>query len=204
MATKGEQTRERILAASEPLVLTRGFVGTSLEDILQATGLTKGAFFNHFKGKADLARALVERYARNDFDLFAGYAKAAGQQSDDPLQATYIFLQLFEAFIEQQAEPLSGCVFAAYTYESQQFDPAIRQFIANSFRAWSSLYEAKFAAVLERHQPRRPVTARELADMIMAIIEGGFILSRSYNDASFVARQSRQFRQYLELLFEPR
>jgi hypothetical protein len=35
----------------------------------------------------------------------------------------------------------------------------------------------------------------------MAIIEGGFIISRSYGDAGFIARQSRQFRQYLELLF---
>jgi len=203
MATKGELTRERILAATEPLVLTRGFVGTSIEDILKETGLTKGAFFNHFKGKAELARALVERYARNDYELFKGFAAEAEKSSGDPLEQTFVFLKRFEQFIEQQPEPLAGCVFAAYTYEVRQFDPAIPQFIAESFRAWSRLYEAKFEAVLARYSPRRPVTASELAGMIMAIIEGGFILSRSYNDVTLVARQSRQFRQYLELLFAP-
>ena len=71
-------------------------------------------------------------------------------------------------------------------------------------RRWSALYEEKFTAVLRRYRPARPVTARELADMIMAIIEGGFILSRSYNDTTLVARQSKQFRQYLELLFADR
>jgi TetR/AcrR family transcriptional repressor of nem operon len=202
MGMKGEQTRERILAATEPLVLTRGFVGTSLDDILQATGLTKGAFFNHFKGKADLARALVERYARNDFALFTGYAAEAEARSADPLEATHIFLRLFEDFIARQSQPLHGCVFAAYTYESEQFDPAIPAFIRQSLRGWSALYEAKFEAVLARYAPRRPVTARALAEMIMAIIEGGFILSRSYGDAQLVARQSQQFRQYLDLLFE--
>jgi len=201
-ATKGERTRERILAATEPLILTRGFVGTSLEDILKATGLTKGAFFNHFKGgKAELARALVERYARNDYQLFAGFAAKADAQSDDPLQATFIFLRLFEEFIENLPEPLHGCVFAAYTYEIQQFDPSIAAFIDASFRRWAALYEAKFAAVLAKYSPARPVTARALAEMIMAIIEGGFILSRSHRDPMLVARQSRQFRQYLELLF---
>ncbi|MGE0037788.1 MAG: hypothetical protein AB7S93_19395 [Xanthobacteraceae bacterium] len=40
--------------------------------------------------------------------------------------------------------------------------------------------------------------------MIMSLIEGGFILSRSYNDTALVARQSNQFRQYLELLFADR
>ena len=37
--------------------------------------------------------------------------------------------------------------------------------------------------------------------MLIAIIEGGLILSRSYGDAHLVARQSRQFRNYLTLLF---
>lgn len=201
MAEKGEQTRERILATAEPMILRQGFAGTSLDDILKATKLTKGAFFHHFKGKDDLARALVERYARNDYELFARFAAEAEAAADDPLRQTMLFLRSFEDFIEGLAEPVGGCVFAAYTYESLQFDPAIHAFIAHSLRRWTALYEKKFEAVLARYKPARPVTARDLADMVIALIEGGFILSRSYNDAAIVARQSRQFRQYLELLF---
>lgn len=201
MADKGEQTRERILATAEPMVLRQGFAGTSLDDILKATKLTKGAFFHHFKGKSDLARALVERYARNDFELFVRFAAEAEAASDDPLQQTMLFLKSFEDFIEELAQPIGGCVFAAYTYESLQFDSSIHAFIAHSLRRWTALYEKKFEAVLQRHKPARPVTARDLADMIVALIEGGFVLTRSYNDATLVARQSRQFRQYLELLF---
>jgi TetR/AcrR family transcriptional repressor of nem operon len=201
MAEKGEQTRERILATAEPMILRQGFAGTSLDDILKATKLTKGAFFHHFKGKNDLARALVERYARNDYELFERFAAEAEAAADDPLQQTMLFLRSFEDFIEGLAEPVGGCIFAAYTYESLQFDPAIHAFIAHSLRRWTALYEKKFEAVLARYKPARPVTARDLADMVVALIEGGFILSRSYNDATIVARQSRQFRQYLELLF---
>lgn len=201
MAEKGEQTRERILATAEPMILRQGFAGTSLDDILKATKLTKGAFFHHFKGKNDLARALVERYARNDYELFERFAAEAEAAADDPLQQTMLFLRSFEDFIEGLAEPVGGCIFAAYTYESLQFDPAIHAFIAHSLRRWTALYEKKFEAVLARYKPARPVTARDLADMVVALIEGGFILSRSYNDAAIVARQSRQFRQYLELLF---
>jgi TetR/AcrR family transcriptional repressor of nem operon len=201
MADKGEQTRERILATAEPMILRQGFAGTSLDDILKATKLTKGAFFHHFKGKGDLARALVERYARNDYEMFARFAAEAEAASDDPLQQTMLFLKSFEDFIEGLPQPIAGCIFAAYTYESLQFDPSIHAFIAHSLRRWTALYEKKFEAVLARYKPARPVTARDLADMIVALIEGGFILTRSYNDATLVARQSRQFRQYLELLF---
>ncbi len=201
MADKGTETRERILAAAEPLILRRGFTGTSLDDIVKATRLTKGAFFHYFKDKADLARALVERYAHNDFELFERFAAEAEAASNDPLQQTLHFLKLFEDFIENLPEPIVGCLFAAYTHESLQFEPSIHAFIAQSFRRWSALYEKKFEAVLARYRPARPATARELAETIMAIIEGGFILSRSFNDPIIVARLSRQFRQYLELLF---
>lgn len=202
MAEKGEQTRERILAAAEPLILRQGFAGTSIDDILKATRLTKGAFFHHFRGgKADLARALVERYAKNDYDLFERFAAEADAACADPLDATLLFLKKFEDFIEGLQQPVAGCVFAAYTYESLQFEPSIHAFIAHSLRRWTLLYERKFEALLARYKPARPVTARDLADMIVAIIEGGFVLSRTYNDGTLVARQSRQFRQYLELLF---
>jgi TetR/AcrR family transcriptional regulator, transcriptional repressor for nem operon len=202
MADKGEQTRERILAVAEPLILQQGFAGTSLDDIVARTGLTKGAFFHHFKGKGHLARALVERYARNDYELFEGFLQKAEAESDDPLEQTLLFLKGFEQFVQQQAAPLAGCVFAAYTYEALQFDSAIHRFIGESFDRWSGLYEAKFAAILARQKPRRPASARDLAQMITSIIEGGFILSRIHNDAALVARQSKQFRQYLELLFD--
>ncbi|MDP2410617.1 MAG: TetR/AcrR family transcriptional regulator [Pseudolabrys sp.] len=204
MSAKGSETRERILSAAEPLILRQGFAGTSIDDILKATGLTKGAFFHHFNGKGELARALVERYARNDYELFERFSAEAEAATEDPLAQTLHFLTAFEDFIERLREPVAGCVFAAYTYEGLQFDPAIHAFIAQSFRRWSALYEKRFEAVLASYRPARPVTARELADTIMAIVEGGFILSRSYNDPIIVARLSRQFRQYLELLFVSR
>jgi TetR/AcrR family transcriptional repressor of nem operon len=200
---KGAQTRERILATAEPMILRQGFTGTSLDDLLKVSGLTKGAFFHHFRDKADFAHALVERYARNDYALFERLAAEAEAASDDPLEQTLHFLKSFEQFIENLREPLAGCVFAAYTYEGLQFDPAIHAFIAQSFRRWSALYERRFEAVLARYSPAIPVTARDLAETIMAIVEGGFILSRSFNDPLVVARLSRQFRQYIELQFRP-
>ena len=201
MADKGAQTRERILAAAEPLILRQGFAGTSLDDILNATGLTKGAFFHHFKDKAGFARALIERYARNDFAVLDRLAAEAEAACDDPLDQTLHFIKSFEHFVAGLPEPIIGCLFAAYTYESLQFEPAINAFIAQNLRRWSALYEKRFEAVLARYRPAQPTSARELSETIMAILEGGFVLARNFNDPLLVTRLSRQFRQYLELLF---
>jgi TetR/AcrR family transcriptional repressor of nem operon len=201
MVDRAAITRERILAAAEPLVLRQGFTGTSLEDILGAAGLTKGAFFHHFKDKSAFARALIERYARNDFATLDRLAAEADAAHDDPLDQILYFVKLFEDFLSGLTEPVIGCLFATYTYESLQFEPSVNAFIAQNLRRWSALYEKRFEAVLARYRPTRPATARELSDMIMAVLEGGFILSRNFNDPMLVVRLSRQYRQYLELLF---
>ncbi len=203
-SAKGRDTRERILAAAEPMVLRQGFAGTSLDDLLKATSLTKGAFFHHFGGKADFARALAEHYRGNHLALFEKFASEANAVSDDPLEATLAFLRSFEAFVEARTTPLAGCIYAAYACQSRQFDDGVQTLVADGLRRWEALYEAHFGAILACYEPKAQVTAAELAEMIVAIVEGGLILSRSYGDPHLVARQSRQFRNYLELLFSER
>ncbi len=204
MADKGAQTRERILAAAQPLVLRQGFAGTSLDDILGAAELTKGAFFHHFKDKSDFARALVERFAANDLALFEQFSADAEAKSDDPYEQAILFLKAAEDFIEGLSAPLPGCMLAVYTYEAMQFEPSIHTVVVQSFRKWSTLYEKRFEAVLARYRPAAPVTARDLAETVMSVFEGGIILALSYNDGVLLTRSLRQFRQYFELLFAAR
>ena len=201
MIGRGAQTRERILAAAEPLVLRQGYAGTSLDDILGASGLTKGAFFHHFKDKSAFARALIERCACNDTDRFERCAVQAEAKSEDPLDQALGFLKAMEDTIENRPTPIAGCVLAAYTYEIMQFEPELQAYIGQCFRRWSAVYEKKFEAVLARYRPAMPVTARDLAEQVIAIFEGALILSRSLNDPALVVRQLRQFRQYFELQF---
>ncbi|HYU75258.1 MAG TPA: TetR/AcrR family transcriptional regulator, partial [Ktedonobacteraceae bacterium] len=53
--SKGEQTRERILASSAQLFNRQGYFGSSLTDIMRETGLEKGGIYNHFSSKEQLA-----------------------------------------------------------------------------------------------------------------------------------------------------
>ncbi len=199
---KKKNTKERILDNAEALTLEKGFAGMSIDDILRATEITKGAFFYHFKTKAELARALVERYRENDYKLFEQFSKRADELSEDPLQSMLIFLKLFEEFIEQMEEPPAGCIFASYVYEIYQFDVGIREFIADGFKEWHKLYEHRIEQIIKKYPPKIEVDAKELAEMIVCIIEGGFILSKSSQDSQVIARSSRQFRRYLKLIFE--
>jgi len=203
MPRGGGDTREKILDSAQTLILGQGFAATSLDQILERTGVTKGAFFYHFRNKADLARALVERYARSEEALMRDLLERAERLSRDPLQQILIYLGLFQELFEGLAEPPDGCLLASYCYENQMFDAEVRSLCAGSMRDWRRLLGEKFSQVLALHPPRMPVEPEGLADAALTAIEGAFIVSRTVGEAAVVTDMLRHYRNYIELLFSP-
>lgn len=202
MTEKGESTRNKILDVGEAMILEKGFAGTSLNDVLQAAEMTKGAFFYHFKNKDEMARAILDNYINKDLAAFEGFSEKAEKLAEDPLQETLIFLKLFEEYLVGLDAPPPGCVLASYTYEQSLLELGVQTRVREAFETWSAYYEQKFEKLIAWRNPKIPVTARDLSETIMAIVEGGFLISRSYNDKTLTIRLSKQFRNYLKLLFE--
>ncbi|MCU9849951.1 hypothetical protein OEZ60_18280 [Defluviimonas sp. WL0024] len=111
------------------------------------------------------------------------------------------FQKLFEVYISNSEDPAPGCMYAVYTYESRQFDADVLDFVSDTLRQWTSIYVRMFQDVLDRYEPALPITARQLAEMIVSVIEGALVLQRAHGDTDTTRRQSEQFRNYLTLLF---
>jgi len=167
---------------------------------MPAVGITKGAFFHHFKTKDDLAKALIRRYAEMDERIYRETQVRADKLSDDPLQQMLLFVRLFEDMFDRLAAPYPGCLFASYIYELQQFDEETRGLIRESFARWRELLQVKFEAVAAKYPPQSKVDAASLADAFTVVLEGAFITSKALNDPKVVGAQLRHFRNYVELL----
>jgi TetR/AcrR family transcriptional repressor of nem operon len=202
LAGRGTDTRERILDTAQGLILEKGFAATSLDDVIRAAGLTKGAFFHHFRSKSDLARQLVERFAAFDFELFDKWEQRAEALSDSPYQTIVIFIKLFEEWLSSLPSPFAGCLFAVYVQEAEAFDSDINAFVRTSLERWQGYYERMFTVLLAVRRPKIDATARELAEQYVSTMEGAFILARAYKEPDLIVRQSRQFRGWLKLAFE--
>ncbi|HAJ92079.1 MAG TPA: TetR/AcrR family transcriptional regulator, partial [Gammaproteobacteria bacterium] len=133
MASKGENTRKRILDTAQAMILDHGYAGVSVDQLISSMGLTKGAFFHHFKSKQALARTLIQRYSDDGVQLFRDNLARAKKLSDDPLQQFLIFIGLYEELFEGLAEPYPGCLLASYVMEMQQFDEEMRSIINVEF-----------------------------------------------------------------------
>src|SRR6187200_2242999 len=93
--TKGERTREKILDIAYECIVQKGFAATSIEELVEAAGITKSGFFYHFRDKNDLARQLFDRFLGEDEGIMVTLENRARELSDDPLQSFLIFLNVY-------------------------------------------------------------------------------------------------------------
>ena len=197
------KTREKILDASLGLILDHGFAATTVDAVVARAGITKGAFFHHFASKADLGRALVDRYALMDREHFAERMARSRKLASDPLQQLLILIALYEEDFEALEEPFPGCLFASYIYENKLFDEETIEVLRESTLMWRREMRQMLDKVVAVHPPRLEVDLESLADLFYAITEGSFIMIKTLGDKTLLARHSRHLRNYLELLFGP-
>jgi TetR/AcrR family transcriptional repressor of nem operon len=197
-----QNTRERIIEVAELLLFQQGYSGTSLSDVMQATQLTKGAFFHHFSNKRELAHTVLTRWADNDDALVCEFAERAADLADDPLQEAIFFIKLFEEWLGKLEAPSNGCLFASFTYESERFDPDMHDYIRDRLRTWMGLYAGMFDRLAASREAAAPdITGDSLTEMLAALFEGGLLLGRALSDRLFLVRQLQQFRGYLQLAY---
>ena len=201
MPKDGSSTREKILEVAQRLIFQRGYAGVSIDSIIEQVGITKGAFFYHFKTKNDLAQALIVRFQEIDQALFEDFTARAEKLSRDPLQQLLIYIGLFEEKFDEMTELYPGCLFASYVYELQQFDAWTQEFIKASFLKWREELLSRLQTIAKQYPPKIEVDLAALADTFTSTLEGGFIIAKGVGDPKAIPQQLQQFKNYIELLF---
>ncbi|GGC01533.1 TetR family transcriptional regulator [Marinobacterium zhoushanense] len=202
MPARSNSSRDRLLDTAESLILRKGFAGTSIEDILEQAAITKGGFFYHFKGKAELAKVLVQRYLSDDKQIFSALFADARQLTEDPLHQLLIFLKLFAETMNELEQTHPGCLVASFTYETQQFDDEVRALIEEGVLSWRKLIKDQLTEIEKVYQPRQAIELESLADMFTSVVEGGIILSRIFHDNAVLRDQILVYREHLRLIYE--
>lgn len=200
---KGEETRAKILDAAEISVLAKGFGGTSIDELIAETGITKSGFFYHFRDKNELAKALLERYVENDARIYDEIFNRARELSDDPLQAFLLGLKLLSELLSDLPNGHPGCLVAVICSHERAFDRDIQEINRQAALMWRRRFSAMFREIMQTYRPREPLDVDQLADMVSTVIEGGIILSKALKEPKNLPAQLLVFRTFVRLLFQP-
>ncbi|HEX6261485.1 MAG TPA: ScbR family autoregulator-binding transcription factor [Actinomycetota bacterium] len=160
---RGEETRSRILAAAAAAFAERGYAGTSMNELVRATGLTKGAFYFHFDSKEDLALE-VFRWKHEEWQAMVAEAIEEGARALDQLVAVMgAVTECVEAdpsarSLGRLAGELSG-------------DPRLASVLDVQFRSWVEFSTDLLRRAQEEGDVRPDLDPREVSEVVVA----GFI-----------------------------
>ncbi len=193
MATKGEQTREKILAEARQIFKRKGIRATTINDLLEAAGITKGNLYFHFSDKEAIGLEVLKREQRLFYDFldqaFSGKSAAAGLDN--------FFCKALEKHRQQGF--VGGCLFGNTALETSDTAPLFAALVQEVFAEWINVFAEKIAAAQTARQIRTDLPAGELAELAVVTIEGGIMLSRLQKSADPLKRSLETLRRVLEL-----
>jgi len=181
--SKGEETRERIIAKAAELFNQRGLEGTSLADLMEATGLEKGGIYRHFPSKEAVAAEAFDYAWEQAFqERVRDLAGIPG--SVDQLK------HLIANFVERRSSIPGGCPLLNTAIESDDGNPILRERARQALRNWQGLLESVINEGILQKEITGGVNPYKLAMLIISTLEGALMISRleRNRDALLAAR----------------
>ena len=191
-------TRDRLIDSARYLFWERGFAGTSMADLLAHAGVNSGSFYHFFESKEALLRAVLEGYLGGLRPVIVNPAFA---KTDDPVERIFAILAGYRERI-LQTDSKYGCPLGRLALEIDPENRPAHKLIAENFQGW-------IGAVRECVDQMKDLLpgntdAEALATYVLAVMEGGVMLSRSYGSVEPFDRAVRQLREHFRLLVTSR
>ena len=191
---KGEETRDRILAAATELIHQRGYKATGVAEIVAASGVPKGSFYFYFASKEELGRVLLQRYR-------AKQAEELTRTFPEDAQAIPTIRAFFEHAVSNMSDTAckSGCLLGNLAAEITESEDLRRELAG----VLHDLQQA-LAGAVKRGQARGELTKdfapEAAADFFLSVFEGSILLAKARRDPQALEASFSMLVRYLETL----
>lgn len=178
-----ESTRNKILLRSGVLFNTRGYKSTSISDITDATGLTKGAIYTHFRSKEELERVSLARMAD------AMYEKIRGRIRVEPtagLKLRAIF-RFFESYITDPPFK-GGCPLMNAAIESDDASPVLKKEALKILNTLKTSLATVIENGIKHKQIKSGINPEFYATLIIASLEGAIMMGKLQDNNQDIRR----------------
>jgi AcrR family transcriptional regulator len=196
LTARGAMTRSRLVATAAELMRVHGVGGTTLDDVVEASRVSKSQLYRHFDDKAALVRAVVELVGE----------QTVGRERETLQQVTsFDGLQRWrDALVARNAldDGRYGCPLGSLANEVADQDPVARRTLDELFSAWRELFEDLIRRFQREGIIPQSVDVVPLATGFVAAVQGGYLLAQTARDAAPMAFAIDMAIAHLRLLAE--
>jgi len=192
MLTKAERTRQLIIERSAPLFNQKGYAGTSMNDIMEATGLTKGGLYGNFTSKDEIA-ALAFEYSYNKHKT--ELVTRIRQEST----ASAKLLAILAFYRNYQARPTieGGCPLLNTAIDADDAYPFLKKRAKEALHDMLSGLQHIIQKGIEHKEFKPDTDARREAERFFAQIEGGIMMAKLQDDSRILNRLLDNLKQHI-------
>jgi TetR/AcrR family transcriptional repressor of nem operon len=197
MQTRQHDSRTAFLDAGLREVRTRGYEATTVDDLCAATGLTKGSFFHHFKGKQEFVLAAAGHFAAMADGLFA---QAPYRALADPRERLLGYVDFRASLLHGELADFT-CLLGTLVQETYASHPPIRKACERHLSAHVDELVRDITEAKRRYAPRAKWTPHSLGEFIQATIQGAFVLAKAKHGPQVAIDCLAHLKRYLQSLF---
>jgi AcrR family transcriptional regulator len=171
--TKSERTKQYIIEKTAPIFNTKGYAGTFLSDMTEATGLTKGSIYGNFANKDEVAVAAFDY----NFARVNAYVKAKILVADSSIDRLMVYPQVYRDFLKIPfLQP--GCPILNTAIEADDTHPQLRERATNALVFWKKSIENQVMRGIDRDEIKETTDPTEVAVVIISMIEGAIMQAK--------------------------
>lgn len=179
--SKAQRSRDKILRAATSVFAEKGFEAASMDDIVQASGVSKGGIYWHFKSKDEMIAAVFRELFEQEIEQMAALVVAGGSASErlaQIMRASVADVQALDAEL-----PFTLEIYA---------QAARQEALGEVLQAYFSRYHAMLTELVAQGVAQgefRPVDPADTALTLMSLFEGLLLLWVFSHDALDLSRQ---------------
>ena len=192
------ETKRKLVDAGVLIMRAKGFNATSLDEVCQNAGVSKGAFFHYFKGKDELAKSVVAHFIEAKAKA---YAEAPFQKLADPLARVYGRLDFALESSGGPERQTKGCLIGTFAQELSFTHPELRNVCREAFSRMAANFEKDLAEAKAKYAPQAGFDPKNVAILYVSILQGSLMMAKADESTAVLRENIEQFRQYLQTLF---
>lgn len=193
MLSKADKTKQLIIEKSAPLFNQKGYAGTSMNDIMAATGLTKGGLYGNFNSKDEIA-ALAFEYSYNKHKTELVFKIKQQRTALDKLYAILNFYRNYPA----RPTIEGGCPLLNTAVDADDAYPFLKKRAKEALNDMLGGLQHIIQNGIDRNELKASLDTRREAEIIFAQIEGGIMMAKVSDEVKLLNRVLDNLKLYID------
>lgn len=177
--TKAERTKQFIIEKTAPIFNEKGYAGTSINDLMNATGLSKGSIYGNFENKDEVALAAFEF----NHGLVTEYVKKEILSIDSSIERLLVYPKMYRQYWKFTFLQ-SGCPILNTATEADDTHGQLREKATMALKFWKTSIENQIKRGIKRSEIKKDTNPNEIAVIMISIIEGAFMQAKVTGQAA--------------------